>query len=81
MESSLKKAYFSLQMITPIRGRKHFQNNRLLYPLMPGLQMITPIRGRKPIYYRVSISFIKITFTDDNPDKGTETVFSSFILL
>ena len=34
--------------------------------------MITPTRGRK-LKYTFPFSFLDSMFTDDNPDKGTET--------
>ena len=37
------------------------------------LQMITPTRGRKPEIFWVFIYTRLVEFTDDNPDKGTET--------
>ena len=62
-----------LQMITPTRGRKLFSAPHALPPqVVPSLQMITPTRGRKPSD-DIPIPFLEEVFTDDNPDKGTET--------
>ena len=39
--------------------------------------MITPIRGRKLTFKSTITSNKRNMFTDDNPDKGTETVYGA----
>ena len=46
------------------------------YPITMGLQMITPIRGRKRMNKNKRKVLRPWVFTDDNPDKGTETYIS-----
>ena len=39
------------------------------------LQKLTPIRGRKQAFFKCFFKFFaKLTFTEVNPDKGTETL-------
>ena len=59
-----------LEMITPIRGRKH-KSPHLLSKVFNALEMITPIRGRKRIYMSLTRGLTLIR--NDSPDKGTET--------
>ena len=40
-----------------------------------GLEIITPIRGRKPDFVPLETVHIMEPFRNNNPDKGTETVF------
>ena len=60
----------SLEIITPIRGRK-LKALKALARDITRLEIITPIRGRKQTVGQ--LHNITRTFRNNNPDKGTET--------
>ena len=64
------RGWYSLEIITPIRGRKQFEAMREFKELC--LEIITPIRGRK--LFNISNSLFVRKFRNNNPDKGTETL-------
>ena len=63
--------FLCLEIITPIRGRKVGVS---AVDWFPGcLEIITPIRGRKDML--LVSTYYHLTFRNNNPDKGTETLY------